>query len=106
MGEVRIRGRPGDSHMDSSYEMAGSPAVFLDLSMEMLWPRVQGCSEASHLLRDRVTMPEIPCGGGGMDSSRGKTLVRSGQEEGLIPKDCGVAYGASGPIGAMSEIQE
>lgn len=46
MGEVRICGRPGDSHLDPSYEMAGSPAVFLDLSMEMLWPGIQGCSGA------------------------------------------------------------
>lgn len=47
MGEVRLCGRPGDSHLDPSYEVAGSPAVFLDLSMEILWPGVQGCSGAS-----------------------------------------------------------
>lgn len=41
-------------------------------------------------LRDGVTRPAV------VERSRGQNPVRSGPEEGLISKDCGVPYGVSG----------
>lgn len=98
MGEVRICGRPGDSHLDPSYEIAGNPAVSpwkcfglgggggascFDMEMGQQSPKYLGVSRSS-----------------------GWSLLRSGQEEGLIPKDHEVTYCVLGFTGAMSKIQK
>lgn len=51
-------------------------------------------------LGDEVTRPAV------VERSRGQNLVRSGPEEGLISKECGVAYGVSGSTGVRFEIQK
>jgi hypothetical protein len=81
MGEVRICGRPGDSHLDPSYEMAGHPAVS---PWKCFGLGVGGGASHFDMEMGQQSLQYL-----GVERSSGWSLLRSCQEEGSIPQNHG-----------------